>query len=196
MQRKIVISAIIILVAFGFGISHVWAGCQAKTVVKTSDEIQVVVPFAVPVGVPVAPFAPYFYSYQQVQERDARCDNFSFDPAPMPHQNNAPTSDSPPTNPSSNTVPKPLNPQAPSVIVAHCAVCHGGQNPKANFSLEHPETLSAADRLKAIQAVISGRMPKGNPLSPDEVRAVIAELARPSSSAVGSSENSPQKNAF
>src|SRR4051812_36542725 len=45
--------------------AHAHAACRAKNVVNANDEIKVVVPFAVPVGVPVAAFAPYFYGSRQ-----------------------------------------------------------------------------------------------------------------------------------
>src|SRR5690606_5811224 len=38
---------------------------QAKVRHVNRQEVKLVVPFAVPVGVPVAPFSPYFYGYQQ-----------------------------------------------------------------------------------------------------------------------------------
>ncbi|HEY2883209.1 MAG TPA: hypothetical protein VGJ15_12265 [Pirellulales bacterium] len=130
------------------------AACRTKSVAKSADEALVIVPFAVPVGVPVAPFAPYFYSYQPVQPT-----------APVVAAQAATTQ--------ADRV------QPESLVAARCANCHGGAAPKAGLSLEQLDSLSADDRLRAIRAVAAGRMPKGSRPSTDEVRSLINELAQP-----------------
>jgi mono/diheme cytochrome c family protein len=156
MKRNVVIVATVL--SIGIPALPLWAACRAKNVVTASEEVKVVVPFAVPVGVPVATLAPYFYSYQQFQLKT---------PEPMP----APAAT--PTPPASS------NPTAAaaSVVLSRCASCHGGSAPKSELSLEHVDRLTAAQRVKAIHEVITGNMPKGGRLSGDEMRAVINELA-------------------
>ncbi len=162
MKRKVVIA----VMALSIGIPAALplkAACRGKNIVSAGEEVKVVVPFAVPVGVPVAAFAPYFYSYQQFQLKT---------PEPMPDSPAAPT---PPA--SSN-----LTTAAASLVSSRCASCHGGATPKAEFSLEHADRLTAAQRVKAIHEVITGNMPKGSKLSGDEMRAVVNELAAASGS--------------
>ncbi|HTQ40331.1 MAG TPA: cytochrome c [Pirellulales bacterium] len=197
MQRTMSLLAITLLIYLTAVISQVSADCKTNK----GDEIQVVVPFAVPVGVPVAPFAPYFYSYQQVQGRVAGDENPTNGSMPISRPINPVPIDipsaavSPPASQFSPSVagPSSPDPQNSSAAVTHCASCHGGQNPKANLSLEHPETLSPTDRLKAVRAVITGRMPKGSQISTEEIHAVITELTAQSNPAIDSSNNSPDK---
>ena len=140
------------------------AACRGKNIVNAGEGVKVAIPFAVPVGVPVATFAPYFYSYQQFQLKT---------PEPMPD------------SPATPTPPASSNPTAAatSLVSSRCASCHGGATPKAELSLEHVDRLTAAQRVKAIHEVVTGNMPKGGKLSGDEMRAVVNELA----AAVGSS---------
>ena len=136
---------------------------SGKNIVSAGEEVKVVVSFAVPVGVPVATFAPYFYSYHQFQSKT---------PEPMP--------DSPAAQmPSASSTPTAA---AASLVSSRCASCHGGATPKAELSLEHVDRLTAAQRVKAIHEVVTGNMPKGGKLSNDEIRAVVNELAAASGS--------------
>jgi mono/diheme cytochrome c family protein len=162
MKRNVVIAAIMLSIGISAALP-LRAACRAKNVVTASEEVKVVVPFAVPVGVPVATFSPYFYSYQQFQLKP---------PAPMPAPPAAPI---PPasTNPTA---------AAASLVSSRCAGCHGGATPKAELSLEQVDRLTAAQRVKAIHEVITGNMPKGGKLSNDEIRAVVNELAGAGSS--------------
>jgi hypothetical protein len=139
------------------------AARRTKSVANVTDEVQEVVPFAVPVGVPVAPFAPYFYSYQQTQAVAA-----------MVHHDEK-TEALPTATPESSTLPPTPAPSA-SIVVEQCAMCHGGQSPKAGLSLENPKTLSIANRLRAVQAVVTGKMPKGAQLSAEELHADSRKL--------------------
>ena len=132
------------------------AACRVKDVSNTRDEIRIVVPFAVPVGVPVAAFAPYFYGYRQFQVQAQ-----GLQPLGLPQvQASAPS----------------RSQLVDSLVTSHCAACHAGAAPKAGLSLGSIADLSASDRLKAIRAVATGRMPKRETLSADEIRAVIEEL--------------------
>lgn len=125
---------------------------QAKVRHVNRQEVKLVVPFAVPVGVPVAPFSPYFYGYQQ----------FRVDPIES----------------HSATPVTALPDRAASLVATQCATCHSGPAPQGEVRLDRPEALDASHRLAAIRAVLAGRMPKGGTLTPDELRAILAELAK------------------
>ena len=155
---KTILHSIVILTCIIASTAVCDAACHSGT--NTNQEIKVIVPFAVPVGVPVAAVAPYFYSYQQFQTRPE-------EPSGVVVKATAPARDS---LPASRGLSSPL-------VAAHCATCHGGPSPKAGLSLESIDNLSDADRFKAIRAVASGRMPKGETVTADEVRAVIQQLA-------------------
>ncbi|HEY2827641.1 MAG TPA: cytochrome c [Pirellulales bacterium] len=167
------------------------AACRSKYVFNNSDEIKVIVPFAVPVGVPVAPFAPYFYSFQQSQSSAARYQS-QIDPTTcaLPKENVAPDS-SPSDSQFPSSDPRSSTPSPLSIVAAKCANCHGGPTPKAGLSLEQPESLNTADRIRAIHAVVTGQMPKGKRLLPDELQAVTTELSTVSPHETESSSHSP-----
>lgn len=119
-------------------------------------EIKVAAPFAVSLGVPVAPLAPYYYSSRQFQTHAS--------PPPGSFEPNA------------ALWPVPRG-QSSSALAAHCAACHSGPAPQGNIQLDHPAQLSIDERLAAIRAVAGRRMPQGKRLALDELRAVIEELA-------------------
>jgi mono/diheme cytochrome c family protein len=196
MPQAIRCSLITILIILTPSFSPASAACRTKTVAKSSDEIEVVVPFAVPVGVPVAPFAPYFYSYQQTlaapqtgyyQGRIGASGPMTPDDKTPPPDVTPPIPQSPSSYPQASSVPPPPS----SHVAMHCAACHGGQTPKAGLSLEHPETLNITDRLNAVHAVVTGRMPKGSRLSAEELQAVLAELATVPPQKIESSSSHP-----
>jgi mono/diheme cytochrome c family protein len=161
--------------------SHAAAACGATTATAANAEIKLIIPFAVPVGVPVAPFAPYFYSYQAGQGREASGEaratvqgREARDEGRVEEYPSTATMTNAPPSPHAARL-SPLERSSP-LVAAHCAACHGGAAPKANVSFESIEQLSIDNRWKAIRAIVSGRMPKGEQLSPDEIRALIEEL--------------------
>jgi mono/diheme cytochrome c family protein len=115
----------------------------------------VVTAFAVPVAVPVAPFAPYWYGvsdYYDVPsfpgsawERTAR--------ESLPHEN--PREAKPRRTNSQATASEP----ARSLVTQHCTSCHGRTSPKQGLSLVDLPSLNAEDRLRALRAVFTGAMP-------------------------------------
>ena len=122
------------------------AACHTQAMVQNNNEITVAVPFAVPVGVPVAPLSPYFYGYQQIYSPipQSNGQTNSSDPiAKVGPANDAASVDQSKSNPSQSAPPFPS-----SLVVTTCAKCHGGQAPKAGLSLEHPEALNTSDRLR------------------------------------------------
>jgi mono/diheme cytochrome c family protein len=170
--------------------SHASAGCRTKTVTNSADEIQLVVPFAVPVGVPVAPFAPYFYSYQQTKATSVGAyDGKSDASRPMPPDVDTQKADdpSPSSQYSSPVSPPSPSPMYASLVTTRCVTCHGGPAPKAGLSLENPTAMKTADRLNAIHAVVTGKMPKGAHLAVDELQRVVAELSTVANDEVKSS---------
>ena len=172
-MRSLPVVFIVALIVPSGSSAPVSAACRTRTVGKTSDELQVAVPFAVPIGVPVAPLAPYFYSYQQIRE-------MSGDSGMA-----AATPQSP-----ANTV-APISAVPTSVVASHCASCHGGQTPRAGLSLEKIKDLNCGDRLRAIRAVMTGKMPQGESLDPDQLRGVVLELANSGQQEAGLSPGRP-----
>jgi cytochrome c553 len=67
------------------------------------------------------------------------------------------------------------------VTVAKCAGCHS-TNPQAQaaMSFSNLAALSCDQRIQAINAIVSDRMPKapGQPLTPDEAAAIVKELSQ------------------
>ena len=133
-----------------------------------NEELKILVPFAVPIGLPIATFAPYFYSAAQFQP--VRVSNPPPSAAGSAGATGATGSAS--ALPSLDPEPRTLNP-----LAAHCSSCHSGPSPKAGLALDHPDSLSLTDRLRAIRAVASGQMPKGTKLTDNEIRALIQELS-------------------
>jgi mono/diheme cytochrome c family protein len=118
--------------------SHVNRVHVAATAHATHNQPQfVVTTFAVPVAVPVAPFASYWYSVSDYRDTSS-----------LPR-----------------STPQPTAPEAlpreslHSLITQRCASCHGRTSPKQGLSLVDPLSLSEHDRLRAIRAVLTGQMP-------------------------------------
>jgi len=67
-----------------------------------------------------------------------------------------------------------------SLIKAKCAQCHGTtlSEPKGGLYLDAGAPLDCAAALKSIDAVLSGRMPKGQQLSAEEVTGLVKELTK------------------
>ncbi len=132
-----------------------------------------VVPFAVPVAVPVAtvnvPTVLYSFDanrgYQQShQTHNADRSGFT-EPRSRDEGSEHWTSDS-----------------RPSAVVLKCAKCHSGEAPKAGLDLSKSAALTTKQRLAAVARVVSDdpeeRMPKGSTLSPTEIGNVLQELSR------------------
>lgn len=150
MKRSVFVS----LVAVGVlaSSSPLPAACHVVRVrnVHHHAAAKVAIPFAVPVAVPVAVASPYFYSYSQFA---------------APQQ-------------IASVEERPREIAGSSSLVAtNCATCHGGASPDGQLSLERVDRLPVADRLAAIRAVLSRRMPKGAKLDDDQLRGVVEELA-------------------
>jgi mono/diheme cytochrome c family protein len=147
---------LVLLVAIGVITStpSLFAACHVVRVRNVQHHhaaaAKVAVPFAVPVAVPVAIASPYAYSYSQFAG-DAR------QPTAVLTSSHAPRSS--------------------SLVSTHCATCHGGASPASQLSLERVDRLSLADRLAAIRAVLTRRMPKGAKLDDDQLRGVVEELS-------------------
>jgi mono/diheme cytochrome c family protein len=115
----------------------------------------VITAFAVPVAVPVAPFAPYWYGVSDYHDATSlRCYaslRTAVEAMPRDTQREA--------EPRSNAFPRGAWEREASVVQRHCGACHGAVSPEQGVSLVDPSALSAEDRLRAIRAVITGAMP-------------------------------------
>lgn len=151
------------------------AGCGTQVAVRRTAPAVVVqkpafavVPFAVPVAVPVATIAQpaVFYGYRQyaagsdqpsaVSSRKLTADGFSADRPPA---------------------------ESISTIARSCVACHGGTAPKAGLDLTDLTRLTPQQRLQAVARVVSDdpsvRMPPSRPLPPAEIGRVLQELSEP-----------------
>ena len=75
--------------------------------------------------------------------------------------------------------PSPIRPNAGQSLVAkHCASCHGLDNPapKARLNFDAGHRLDCETAMSGVRSVLSGKMPKGKQLSPDEKERLVAEL--------------------
>lgn len=70
-------------------------------------------------------------------------------------------------------------PQGPSLVAKHCASCHGQDlaAPKGKLYFDAGLQLDCGPGMSAVKAVMSGKMPKGVALSPEEKGQLIQELA-------------------
>jgi mono/diheme cytochrome c family protein len=160
----------------------------------------VATPYAVVTGIPVAQYAPMTYQYTPTQApqvtvnvqldratmaaafRDAIGGSDPVGPGPGPL--NANNSASPPQAPlpgpvtTPNAAPLPPQPTPAGAVQANCAQCHG-QNGKAPAIAKFDLTaqLTCEQRLAAMRAVLSEKMPKGRKLTPEQAGDVLTELA-------------------
>ena len=134
-----------------------------------------VVPFAVPVAVPVATVNPggVYYGYQQqaqpqAVQQQAPCPQVAHEQAVQEPQTAEPLTGE-------------TQAESTSLVHQHCAKCHTGEQAKAGFRLEAWTTLGAEQRLKMIRRVLSDdestRMPKGKQLDPQTLGELIQELS-------------------
>lgn len=67
-----------------------------------------------------------------------------------------------------------------SVVSAKCGQCHGlaKAEPAAGLYLDDGHAISCEQALRSVRAVMSGKMPKGQKLTPQELTALVDELTR------------------
>lgn len=72
-----------------------------------------------------------------------------------------------------------------SLVAKHCASCHGLDNPtpKARLNFDAGHRLDCETAMAGVKSVLSGKMPKGKQLSPDERERLVAELVELSGAA-------------
>jgi mono/diheme cytochrome c family protein len=136
-----------------------------------AQQQHVITAFAVPVAVPVAPLAAYWYGVSEYASFPGSAS-----------QRTAPEALS--AEPSRETEPRGSGLQggapkpARSLIAQRCTSCHGRTSPKQGLSLVDPLSLSDQDRLRAIRAVVNGDMPpaEGEPLADADRTAILREL--------------------
>ena len=135
-----------------------------------------VVPFAVPVATPVAVVQPggvYYAVVPQGAGDDARL-RAEFEEFRRWRSSQSVTN----TVPSNAAATSNEVRQSP-LLSATCLSCHRGEQAKGGVRLD--VELSSEQRLAAIRAVVSGEMPKGKPLAPDVLGALLLELSQSSS---------------
>jgi hypothetical protein len=134
----------------------------------------VVTAFAVPVAVPVAPFAAYWYGLSDYQETSSLRGSASPRSAPeaLPRESVREV------QPRSTALQGRGSEPEWSVVSQKCTSCHGRTSPQQGLSLVDPLSLSDKDRLRAIRAVVNGEMPpaEADPLSEADRAAILREL--------------------
>lgn len=119
----------------------------------------VVVPFAVPVAVPVQVATPYVYQHAGIAAAQTDPDYAEFLAWKAERANRVKAS----------AVPQ-------SLVQQHCAKCHA-ENADAKASFDMAAPLTADQKLAAIAAVMTGKMPKAKKLDPQVRADVVAELS-------------------
>lgn len=61
-------------------------------------------------------------------------------------------------------------------LAAHCTKCHTGDSPEGGVFLDGTDPLEGDDKAAVAAAIVNGRMPKGNPLSPQDRLNALDEL--------------------
>ncbi len=107
--------------------------------------------YAVPVGIPVANYAPYTYSTNAGYQ----------DLSPVVNELRALRSEirAGAMNPNLAAA----KPQ--SLVAQNCASCHSGGAPKAGLDLSNLEALDDATRLKCVSQILQDKMPKNKPIT-------------------------------
>lgn len=152
MKRRLLVSLVIAgLITPAASLPAACRVHRVRNVQHRHVETKIVVPFAVPVAVPVAVVSPYLYGYSQFASEGRAASTDSRSHAPVRERD--------------------------SLVTQHCATCHSGEAPAGSLSLDRVEKLSLADRLAAIRAVLSRRMPKGGKLDDNQLRDIVEELS-------------------
>jgi len=151
--------------------------CAQKVVVQQAEQVAVAT-FALPVGVPVGQ-SQALYSLNAAAAAYQPSTSPSINPSTLDAEfaefqawRAAKASTAASTSPSTEVRPTAL----PTFVYATCSKCHSGNAPKGGFSVLGE--LSDADRIKAAAQVLSGKMPKGKPLSPEDAGRVLSELMK------------------
>jgi mono/diheme cytochrome c family protein len=146
----------------------------------------VITAFAVPVAVPIAPFAPYWYSVADYQAEYARVPKLRL-PRPVESlgvERRTPLRDrAAQEEPHRGVFPggasqRERSASGSSILSLRCSACHGRTSPKMGLSLVDLPAISAEDRLRAIRAVLDGKMPPDDaePLTEEDRAAILREL--------------------
>lgn len=133
----------------------------------------VITAFAIPVAVPVAPFAPYWYGINDYYHGPLH--GSASVRGDLENRRRETASDKEPR--AAELRFGGLRSEH-SLVAQRCTSCHGRTSPKEGLSLIDPPSLSAGDRLRAIRAVIHGEMPPETepPLTDADRTALLREL--------------------
>ena len=119
----------------------------------------VIVPFAVPVATPVAVATPYLYQHSGVQAASADPDYQEFLAWKAAK---------------ANQVKAAVVPQ--TLLQQNCVKCHT-ENADAREHFDMSKELTADQKLSAIRAVMTGKMPKAKTLDPQVRADIVAQLS-------------------
>jgi len=134
----------------------------------------VITAFAVPVAVPVAPLATYWYGVRDYTSAPSSRGSASPHTAPEALPAELAREAELRSSGFRGRASEPVD----SIIAQKCTSCHGRTSPKQGLSLVDPLSLSDQDRLRAIRAVINGEMPPAevDPLHDADRTAILREL--------------------
>lgn len=145
-------------------LSCLMAGIATVDAGHNHHAVNVVTPFAVPVAVPVAPYSATYYSNQTqpyTKPLESEEDRILRKLARFMLEEQG-----------SGTV-KALA-EKPTLFASKCATCH---NKNKVDGFRDLNALTSDQKLEAIEAVVTERMPKGGKLSPEEVGQLMLELS-------------------
>lgn len=89
------------------------------------------------------------------------------------------------TKPQAVEAPQARPNASQSLVAKHCASCHGLDNPtpKARLNFDSGHRLDCETAMSGVKSVLSGKMPKGVRLSPEDRERLVAELVELSGAA-------------
>lgn len=126
-----------------------------------------IVPYAIPVAVPVVPTTQGLYSYQATAA--------AYQPRAAATSNDALFQEFLEWRAKRTAVTAQAEPVSP--FAATCLKCHSsGGTGFAHHDFSKP--LTSDDKLAAIDAIVQGTMPKGKPLDPQVRADIVAELSK------------------
>lgn len=146
--------------------------CEAANKVVAKKQVVVVQNYAIPVAVPVAPLATYYYSSSQVQQQaysgpPRSAEDILVDR--LVEKLSARIGGA--SLPAAQAIAKQ------TLFGQKCATCHAKgdlENGKPQFTTL--EALTPQQRLNAIDAMVHDRMPKGSKLSAQDAGELIREI--------------------
>lgn len=180
---RLAVLAVLVVPTFLVSFTHATFARDRFRAVRLESGLTIV-PFAVPVATPVTVLGPsqVHYGYAPApQPPNAAAAGDRVDPQLLAEfeafrrwresQYAASAADST----TDDAIPSAARPTMP-LVAEHCLRCHSGSQAKGDFHLD--AELTDDQRLSAIRAALTGEMPKGKPLSPDQLGPLLYELSQ------------------